>query len=232
MWRVTGGFCRDRSFERRAGIAAAVTARSLGDMQKPGPLARALRRLGIGPKNWIAAEQVHGIRVRVAEKPSAPVRLPATDGFITRRKNLALCIRVADCAPVFIADPKKKVLAVVHAGWRGTRAGILRAAVARMKKQFGSRAKDLFVAVGPHIRSCCYEIGPDVARLFQGNEIRRRGGKMSLDLAAVLNKAARRAGVPAGQITFAPHCTAHDKRFYSFRREKTKKRQAALAAIL
>ncbi len=232
MWRVTCGFCRDSSFERRGGLAAVVTTRSLGDMQKPGFLAKALRRLGQVGNRWVAGEQVHGVRVRTALKPSAPKRLPATDGFVTRRNDLSLSIRVADCAPVFIADPRRKVLAVVHAGWRGTRAGILRKAVARMKKEFGSRARDLRVAVGPHIRPCCYEIGPDVARFFQKGGIQRRGGKLFLDLAAVLRREARRAGVPAGRISISTHCTAHDERFYSFRRDKTKERQAALAAIL
>lgn len=211
-----------------------MTTRSLGDMDRPGPFRRALRSLGLGPDAWAGGVQVHGRRVRRVKRPTAPVRLAATDGFATDAPGLALWIRTADCVPVFIIDPVRRACALVHAGWRGTHKRILTRALRRMRQWYGTRPSRAWVSLGPHIRSCCYEIGPDVARHFQavpGAVKRTKRGGLRLDLARCLRAEALRCGVRGTRFSAAPFCTAHDKRFFSFRRTKTKKRLAAVVAL-
>jgi polyphenol oxidase len=225
-WHLSEGLCRNTAWQAR-GVLAAVTTSALGDMALAEPLARALKRAGLRPDAWAAGEQVHGRRVQRVQAPTAPRRLPATDGLATDQAGVVLCVRAADCVPVFLWDPAHGAAAAVHAGWRGARQGILTAAVQRMRKWFSSRPRDLWLGIGPHIRVCCYEVGPEVARHFQGAAIRRRGQRIYLDLERALRAEARRAGVRPRRISAAPYCTGHDPRFYSHRRTGTAKRQAA-----
>ena len=230
MWRYRNGWFRDADFERRTGAIAAVSARERGDMDRVGALERNLRSLGLAANSWAGGVQVHGTRVRRVAKPTAPKRLPATDGFATNAPGVTLWIRVADCAPVFISDPRTGAGALVHAGWRGARKNILSAAVRRMGKWYGSRPAELRITIGPHIQSCCYAVGPDVAKHFQ----KARGAVVAgqLDLTRALRTEARRAGVPPNHVTAAPQCTACGRRLFSFRRHRTEKRLAAVMAIV
>ena len=136
----------------------------------------------------------------------------------------------ADCAPVLLADGRKRALALVHAGWRGAANGILGRAVKLLERKAGVGPKDLWMVVGPCIHQCCYEVGGDVARCFPRNTT---GGpdKFFLDLPGALAEQAKVLGVSPRKIFLAPHCTVCDRRFFSFRREKTESRQAAVAAF-
>jgi polyphenol oxidase len=236
-WRVKNGWCRDINLERRLGAFAGVTTRRLGDMGSVRTFGRALRRAGLPGNRWVSGKQVHGRRVRRVVRPSAPGFFPATDGFLTRERGLALCVRSADCVPVFIADSSSPALGLVHAGWRGVRAGILTAAVRHMRRAFGSRGRSLTVSIGPHIRSCCYEVGPDVAARFRnrpGAVVRRRGPsgpRLFLSMERALRAEAARAGVSPARFFASPHCTAHDRRFFSYRRDRTSERMAAVFVL-
>jgi len=229
-WVLRGGFCRPRVLERKAGAVIAVTSRVLGDMKKNAVLGRALKKLGLRARGWAAGEQVHGKAVRWLARPTAPRRIPSTDAFATKTPGLALCVRIADCAPVFLVDPAARVGAAVHAGWRGADRKILTRAVRLLVKR-GARAQRLLAAVGPHIQSCCYEVGPDVARRFPG-AAHRKEGAWHLSLAKALAREAQAAGLKPANISAARYCTGHDHRFYSFRREKTKRRQVAIFALI
>jgi YfiH family protein len=236
-WRLSGGWLRLPSLEKRTKSVLGVTTRALGDMKDRAAFARALRKIGLDPKRAAGGKQVHGRRVRWAVSPSKDFSgAPGTDGVATASPGLALRVYAADCVPVFLIDGRGRALALVHAGWRGTVKGILGRGVALLKKK-GVPARDLWVALGPHIRPCCYEVGEDVARHFKdvpGAAKPRPGapGKFSLDLSRALAAQARRAGVPAARFIGTPFCTAHHPRFFSFRREKTEKRLAAFAALL
>lgn len=105
--------------------------------------------------------QVHTGLVWVDPQPGQ-----AGDGMITRRPGVLLTIRTADCCPVLLVDTRQRVVAAVHAGWRGTVARIAAVAVGEMQSQFGSRPRDLRAAIGPCIGACCYEVGDDVRAAF------------------------------------------------------------------
>ena len=118
----------------------------------------------------------------------------AVDGYVTNQTDICLCVFVADCVPVLIADPKKRAVAAVHSGWRGTSKGITKNAVELMQKKYGSNPKDLVAAIGPCINKCCYEVGYDVYEQFAKPEFfTPRGDKFMLNLTganiAVLNEA-------------------------------------------
>ena len=88
------------------------------------------------------------------------------DIIVTNNPLLGLAVQSADCVPLLIVDPTTMAVCAAHAGWRGLAAGVPLAAVQALKKNFGSRGADLFVALGPSIGACCYEVGRDVRDAF------------------------------------------------------------------
>jgi YfiH family protein len=123
-------------------------------------------------------------------------------------------IRTADCLPILLADPVNRAVAAVHAGWRGSAARIVQAAIDRMCAEFGTDASELRAAIGPGIGVCCYEVGVDVARQFGMD------GAGHLDLAAENREQMLVAGVPESHIEVLAFCTRCDAlRFHSYRRD-------------
>lgn len=230
-WRSRQGWLRCPSVDDQGDFFLGFTTRALGDMKDPRRFAAALRKAGADPSSWTGGQQVHGTRVLWTAKPSAwPEGAPRTDGAATARKDLALRVFAADCAPVAVLDGKGRAMALVHAGWRGVQKGILPKTLHLLKRKTGTGPRDARVWIGPCIHPCCYEVGYDVARFFPRAARPRRGapGKFSLDLPAALRAQAARAGVPAARISYAPHCTACDRRFFSYRRDATPCRSVAL----
>ena len=90
------------------------------------------------------------------------------DALITAQPGLLLAAQTADCVPILLADPVRRVAAAIHAGWRGTLARIAAKTVGRMRLEFGTRPGDVLAAIGPAIGRCCYEVGPEVAQAFLG----------------------------------------------------------------
>jgi YfiH family protein len=179
-------------------------------------------------------DQVHGCRtIVIGEASQAPRTLPTADGIASNRADVGLVVKVADCVPVLLADPKSGAVAAIHAGWRGTAQGIAIAAVETLARSFGSAASDLIAAVGPSIGPCCYEVGPEVRAGFESAVrgaatetfaahwfSRGEGDRLQLDLWAANRDQLAIAGVPSASIHVARLCTAcHLDRFFSFRRE-------------
>lgn len=107
--------------------------------------------------------QVHG---KAVVFPSANSRISPGDIIVTNNPLLGLAVQSADCIPMLMVDPTTGAVCAAHAGWRGLAAGVPLAAVQALKKNFGSRSADLFVALGPSIGACCYEVGNDVQQAF------------------------------------------------------------------
>ena len=126
---------------------------------------------GIPLENFLVLNQVHGDSIFVI-KPHGEFFTSRDqlnyDAIITNRPNLAVCIKTADCVPVFIADRVKKVIAVVHAGWKGSALAITEKVVRTMKNQFACQLQDMVAAIGPSIGSCCYEVDKAAVDAFDG----------------------------------------------------------------
>ena len=162
--------------------------------------------------------QVHGAAVRiVGGEDAATVVAPAEDApegdaLLTWRPGLALGVYVADCAPILICDPKTRGLAAVHAGWRGTVAGVLREAIGALGDAFGARAGDLRLGIGPCIGPCCFEVGDEVVEALLDADPGAAacvlgGARRRIDLVEANRRQAMACGVDPDLIEAAGLCT-------------------------
>lgn len=133
--------------------------------QNRGLLQKALRaeRLSLQTLNQIHSDLIYVFTGRFAGTGKSA---PKGDSSITGRAGLLLAVQAADCVPILLADTKRRVVAAVHAGWRGTLARIVEKTLGRMRLEFGTEPGDVAAAVGPSIGRCCYEVGPEVAQAF------------------------------------------------------------------
>lgn len=188
---------------------------------------RALAALDRDPGSVYDVWQVHGIDVAIADAPRPPEtpHLQA-DTILTNTPGITLMMRFADCVPVFLHDPVRKVIGISHAGWMGTVRGTVRYAVEAMQAHFGSDPADILAGIGPSIGLDHYEIGPDVvAQVRQAfgqsasSLLRERAGAIHFDLWAANRLALEQAGVE--QVEVAGLCTAcHIEDWYSHRAER------------
>ena len=118
--------------------------------------------VGLNPNHVVNPKQIHSAEVKFVYTPG---EIAATDALISKSNSLVLSIQVADCIPLFLTDPLNGVIGLVHAGWRGVEKGIIPGTVNRMVQNGGSR-KEIIAFMGPSIRQCCFEIGPEVSKKF------------------------------------------------------------------
>jgi polyphenol oxidase len=182
---------------------------------------------GVARESVAAVTQVHGALVVRAHALHAGER-PRADGLVGDDPAVVLTVRVADCVPVLVADVRRGVVAAVHAGWRGTAAGIAPAAISLVTGSFGGAPVDVVAALGPSIGPCCYAVGPELIEAFRaeghGAQIERwfrpSQKRLRLDLWAAIRDQLVAAGVPARSVFVSGLCTAcHPEWFYSYRRE-------------
>jgi YfiH family protein len=185
--------------------------------------AAVLGALGLDPANVAFATQVHGATCLV---PPGPGWAGTADALATRNETLVLAVGTADCLGVLLWDATRPAIAAVHAGWRGTLAGVVPRAVAALTG-LGSDAKALRAALGPRIGSCCFEVSPDVAHRFPAEDRREADGRVTIDLAGAVTRQLVSAGLGEGaiqdlaRILPAGACTAHDpSTWFSHRRER------------
>lgn len=183
--------------------------------------------------------QVHSAEAVFAQAPRPPEAEHAkADIIFTDRREVTLYMRFADCVPILLHDPVKKVVGLAHAGWLGTVRGAASAAVRGMRERYGSEPRDIQAAIGPSIGVDHYEVGQDVIEQLEhvfGSEaqalIDERNHRTYLDLWAANRLQLQQAGV--SQIEVAGICTAcHLDDWYSHRAEKGKTgRFGALIAL-
>lgn len=173
--------------------------------------------LGFDPKNAVLTHQTHTNIVLAVDETHkgaglfAP-ELPECDGLITNTPGLALVVFTADCTPILLHDPVTGAVGAVHAGWKGTAAGIAQKAVEAMTAHYGCRPENIRAAIGPNIKQCCFETDWDVPRAMLDAlgraampHIAQKSEKYFLDLTAINAEFLRRAGV--AHIEAAPDCT-------------------------
>lgn len=120
--------------------------------------------LGAKEFSLIPLKQIHS---DVVHSFSAASPEPSQgDASTTNTANLLLSVQTADCVPILLVDPKKRAVAAIHAGWRGTLARIAEKTVGRMQQEYGSKPADLIAALGPSIGQCCYEVGVELLTKF------------------------------------------------------------------
>ena len=172
-------------------------------------------------------QQVHGAIVRVIgdEPPAVGDRRDLGDALTTNRRGIAIAVRVADCVPLLICHEPSGAIAAVHAGWRGTVAGVLPAAIGALGETYGADPAGLKIAIGPCIGPCCFEVGPEVVEMFLASHPRlgsciRDDRGTRIDLIAANRLQALEAGVAEAGIEELPGCTVcRSDLFESHRRD-------------
>ncbi|MEX2601544.1 MAG: peptidoglycan editing factor PgeF [Balneolaceae bacterium] len=177
-----------------------------------------LGSLSLAPDSLAIARQVHGSQVNEVHRGGV---YPDTDALLTDTPGLALGIQVADCAAVLIADPVRRVVAAVHAGWRGALDEIVPKTVERMASGYRSQPEDLRVYISPAICQKFFEVGEEVSSRFPPRFVDNHfGRKPHVDLKGFIVSQLAGAGVKEGHVQVDQGCTWLDRdRFYSYRRE-------------
>jgi YfiH family protein len=183
--------------------------------------ARVADAMGVAQDHLISINQVHSADVIHVTGPLA--ERPRADGMVTATPGIALGVLTADCQPVLFADPEAGVIGAAHAGWRGTRDGVLEATVEAMIA-LGARRDRIAAVIGPTISQSAYEVGPEFFEAFTDDDrdsarffIAGQDGRYLFDLPAMGLSRLRAAGV--GHAEWTRHCTYRDsERFFSYRR--------------
>jgi len=208
-----------------------VTGRMLGDMKAPTARQAAARQAGLAGEP-ATLRQVHGISV-VSLSASTPLSTSTVeaDAWVISQSKQAVAVYVADCMPVFAYDPKSRTLGLAHAGWRGTKAGVVPAMLGKMKEQ-GAAMKDVVAAIGPHVGPCCYVVSPETASQFPAQAVHETPNGLVVDLAEAAVMQFQAAGGDRKQVSVCGTCTASNPdQLFSFRRDKSDSRMMAFAAI-
>jgi YfiH family protein len=201
--------------------------------------ARLAQALGIEPEAFTLTEQVHKTKVSIVKNPhygrgavSGEDALPKADAMVTNVPEIPLMVLLADCVALSFYDPKRNVIGLAHAGWRGTLEGIAALTVRKLEDTYGCEPAELVVGISPSIGRGHYEVGQEVFDAFV--EKFGRGvaveflqedmdGTCYLDLWAANEYQLRESGVVGESITTAEMCTAcHSDKFYSHRHENGK----------
>ena len=139
----------------------------------------------------------------------------------------SVAVRTADCVPVLVHDVRRRVVAAIHAGWRGAVAGIVPKTLMLMQTRFGADLERLHVSIGPSAGVCCYEVDEPVleevrSRFAWWEAVLRdhREGKARLDLKALIRRQVQDCGIDSARVTSVNVCTiCHEDLFFSYRRE-------------
>ena len=202
----------------RVGDDAKVVSQNVCDM-----------KLAVGIHNGriITMKQVHGDHI-IEVSDGTMKEAGEGDGMVTRAKDAYLGVLTADCVPILFVAPQQKIAAAVHAGWRGTLAGIAAKLVQLLGNPYGVSPDQIEAALGPAIGACCYEIQDDVSRpltqrwgKLATEAAEKREGRTYLDLRLLNRAILEQAGVPSRQIYTLGSCTScAPSDFFSYRREK------------
>ncbi|MFO7526839.1 MAG: peptidoglycan editing factor PgeF [Ignavibacteriaceae bacterium] len=187
-------------------------------------------RLGFNENEMVFQNQIHSDIISVVDSPG---NCGESDSLITSQTNLMLVITIADCTPVLIYDAENHVIAAVHSGWRGAENQILKKTLLRMNHLFNSNGQNLYVYLGPSISQVNYEVGKEIAELFDKNFIINLKGKYFLDVASLNYHFLIDFGVKPNNIQKSVLCTYQMKDLlHSFRRDGDKSgRSVAVIAM-
>lgn len=179
-------------------------------------------------KKFVFPRQTHSDNVVVVNSAMSKNTIDETDALITSEPGLYVCVQTADCVPVLLYDPVKKVVAAVHAGWKGTISKIAAKTVKTMEDSFGSNPADIVAGIGPSIHMHDYEVGPEVVEAVEASfnnssallKPSMNKGHAYLDLWEANQTVLRESGIKEENIEVMGLCSfEHADMFFSARRE-------------
>ncbi|HZE89651.1 MAG TPA: polyphenol oxidase family protein [Verrucomicrobiae bacterium] len=198
------------------GLVHLFTLRSAADGAAGAIPRELLARLGLDGIPIARPKQVHGALVAIPAGPPGATAPGEADAVAVTKPGEAAAIATADCVGAILFDPGPGCFAVVHAGWRGTIAGVVPAAVEALALRGGARPRRMMMAMGPSIRGCCYEVGEEVLAPFRRAFPRAeglgifgaRGGRETLDLVAANRALGESCGLDPARIHASDLCTS------------------------
>lgn len=185
---------------------------------------------GFDFKKLVFMNQIHSNKVHVVDEDSFLV--PSCDALVTNLCDTPLMVMSADCAPVLFYDEVSKTIAAAHVGRKGAFGNIVKNVLDVMGERFGAEAENIVVAVGPNIKSCCYEVGEK-----EKSEAKNLGYGFALsgthlDIDAIIAHQLQKEGVLKEHVEFLPHCTCcESERFFSYRAQGETGRNAAVIVL-
>ncbi len=159
------GNLRLLELDRWPWLVHGFSTRSAGSLAHPDDQRRFAQALGGDGMRLVTLRQIHSAVVHVADNGLAAGR--QGDSLIAAQPGTLVGIKTADCLPVLLVDPRRRVVAAAHAGWRGAAKRVVQKTVGEMRRLFDCDPSDLVAAVGPGIQSCCFEVGPEVLEEFR-----------------------------------------------------------------
>lgn len=173
-------------------------------------------KLANNTDNFAIPEQVHSTVVEFARLPGI---YPATDGLVTTNSNILLTLKVADCVPIFLYEPLKRIIGLVHSGWRGTVENIVSNAIKLMQEN-GAESRDIRCFLGPAIGKCCYEVDWEVSQKINDEAKEKMDyEKWKVDLHGQIRYQLTELGVPNNSIRVSKICTYESPECHSYRRD-------------
>ncbi|MCR4788628.1 MAG: peptidoglycan editing factor PgeF [Lachnospiraceae bacterium] len=250
-------FIQLNELERYGGVTALYSTREacrwpsfedkpLGDIAEA-DYVRAATEFGVCTDDLIRIPQVHSAKVRRIRKENAgegimrPVSVTGYDGMVTDEKGIVLCTVEADCVPVYLYDPVKKVIGMVHSGWKGTAGRISADAIRMMREDLGCSSSDIVAVIGPCICEKCYEVGGELKdgflKEFSPSEVDgffmpKENGKYLLDLKSAIKLTLIKCGIREENISDTNVCTFESEDICSWRRDADKAARMLTAIML
>jgi len=189
---------------------------------------RLAQTLGYDLRKLVHMRQIHSDRVVIVDPATDDFEHPPEcDALITNEPGIPLMVMTADCTPLLIFDPRRNVIAVVHAGRAGALKGIVPKTIEKMHTTFGSRLEDVRAVLGPSIHSCCYEVGEEIADAVReegfGFATVERKGRFYLEVNAIIKKQLHDLGILQEHIEDLGICNACEHgEFFSYRADRQK----------
>ncbi len=186
-------------------------------------------------ENLVSAKLEHGNNV-VIIKDNREKFIDYCDGLLTQKPEFILSVTSADCLPIFLFDFQKKVIGILHCGWRSVAKGIIEEALEKMKNNFKSDLRDVLIGIGPGIQKCHFEVEEAFLENFEGCDrfIFDKKGKKFFDLTGVVVEKLISVGVEKNNIEIDQRCTYCEEELYSYRRDGVDEKgdiQAMMAII-
>ena len=181
--------------------------------------------LNYSQNSLIRMNQVHGDNIVEITKDNKHVDIPSCDALITNLINTPLMVMVADCLPILLYDPIKKVIAAVHAGRAGVFTELIPKSIQQMQTNYQSEPENIQVILGPSIHNCCYEVGEEIKDEAYDKAysyaITEKNDRYYLDLISIVKQQLKTANIQTNNVEISKLCTACNTRlFYSYRAEK------------
>ncbi len=223
---------KSKIFSSHPELIHGFTARDLGS-----DYPRIARVLGVDESQFVTVKQIHSNRVVVVSSDHTPTT--EADALITDQPGFIIGIRTADCVPLLVYDPSKKVVAAIHAGWRGLVAGIIENTLGEMQEKYQSKISDLLVTIGISLCKKCFEVGPEVAAAFRArfgeacDITPGQGDRSHIGLRTQCASVLLSQGVLPQNVELISGCTScHNDRLFSYRKGDKEGRQFNFIGIL